>query len=70
MLRTSRRTDVPEWVPYVAVPVLAGIASYVGALAAVRTDISWIKTQLTEHTGEIRTLHSRINRLVERGKAS
>ena len=53
-----------EWLPQLAMSAFAGICAYVGAFAAVRTDIAWIKKMLADHAQEIRTLHGRINRLV------
>ncbi len=55
-----------DWLQMFLVPAFAGIFAYVGAFAAVRTDIAWIKKELTDHTGELKTLHSRINALLSK----
>lgn len=48
-----------DWLPYL-MPVAAGIFSFVGAFAAVRTDLSWIKDTLARHEGDIRAIRNRI----------
>ena len=48
--------------PFFAVPVLAGIFSYIGAFAAARPDIAWIKDTLKRHERQLTVLHGRIGK--------
>lgn len=43
-----------EWWGYLVVPVL----SYIGTLAAVRTEIAWIKRELARHDRELEALRA------------
>lgn len=59
---------MPDWLQIILVPAIAGIASYVGTVVAVRVDIVWIKKELADHDGELKTLHSRINGMLRAGR--
>ncbi len=50
-----------QWTDLI-IPVLAGAFSYIGAFAAVRTDIRWIRETLDRHEKEHHVLHQRIDR--------
>lgn len=45
------------------IPVVSAVFAFAGAIIGNRTDIAWIKKELTRHDGEIKTLHGRVSRI-------
>jgi len=45
----------------ILVPIASAVFAFVGALVGNKTDIAWIKRELTRHDKEITTLHKRVS---------